>query len=1343
MSRASSPVPLADAEVGTNRVDSYCLKGTSGVAGALLYTGTALRAAHPAAPNELPKFAVTPHGQGAMELLDEKPLSQAPPPPTRPRRTASTISDEGADSAARRAADVYVAAAFRGQFEHGKKHGWGTLSRTTITSSPVADTWTTRTIKCAWKNDVPQLLSDPCTITEEEERIQYASERSSASTSKRTTFIYCGLAMAVHDASERKPQNENSNSGSQTLGGFSSGLSWALHTRFLPDALGERIDVIKGTRYCGEFQCGLRHGFGVVTSLSSHAVIYVGMFDNDLRHGSGTSVDEDRELIFDGVWADDGIAPSGGTLHLPPPAPLAIQGQKWASATSVASGFLVNVRGAHTGMWEPLLAPLDEALPSLISSLESIGSTFSGADAASPGQYLNSPSVSPSRPPDQSLFDNEVTSPRTQALSDWERDVAIDLSHFEQVHDATTVILRELNRVRITACHAITLGVTRRALAAFQRCMLFLYGSCGAPPALECGGGGNQASPGNLATSWCRLVSRNVEGFACCHVHKSGQSASAEILRRAVQAASSVVMSLRLRLMTCHGAAPMTPQLLTPQRGTFQSETGSRGESMRGTHGSPLLRQALDSELRGEAAEQMLSTTLGVSARCCNACCHCAAQSWVVHVTRAPARTPLWVVAQSLRSGGFSYVGGAVAAVLSGTPLQSSSSKLVSTTWDVVASSCAPLLLSLARPAHANQCGQFCIAMDRLSFAAAKLARRLAPQPWHDTPPHMKEPLVDEAVATLLLPAELMARAQAAHDADVPGLYRKLQLIQMALADVDAPNVDAVPASVVSVVCVAARNVAMALLRRPFPSPEEAAEMSKLDTTDVGPLFAYMLWPLPQGKQSPTAGSSPLPASPRGGPSAASLVSRAGSREGLVSSRIEALVRALLFCRAAAAALIPDADEETVDRLGDSILDLAVHFASQHRADLVLWAQLLLRITSPPLSLGEIAEGELCAHDAHANVSVVSVADGISGKNFDLKSLDVGTIPALKTAAVAAYELSALGAFCLHKFTCSVAGAIDSARGIAGPNPAGGRTFNDVLDEVNTLFGPHMCVPASVLASGCATARIDEADDASPAPAFSIIPTARQLLRGLRKMHPVLKQFLYAETEAQADQAQPCVNSAHMNAEVEDHVLLAVTDWALGVVGDHSVAPTKPVTKIFPLRCNVANLDDVGQLTSEDDEVPAPMTDLTPPPAGVAAELDTAVPSGAGLIDFAMKRCYSDREPELRRLRLRPLVDLLQHLGLSLTVIERETGPSSADANTPMARRGLDVASPGVVNVDPSSALHLRIELDPVLVATQNATDGRWIEPRQGSLRLPALLVERLLAHWRRLRRCVEAPGNE
>jgi hypothetical protein len=1332
-----------------SRVVSYCLRGTAGAPGALLFTGEALRqnadessssvllsgsasTTSPSSAAASPTFMVIPHGTGAMELLVARPKTHVKPAPGARNRAASTISDDDDPL------DTMVGVTYRGAFVHGKRQGWGTLSRCVLSG----EVWVTRTIKCSWQQDVPQLLSDPCTIVEEEEKATVGTSPSSGG-SKRVTMIYSGLAMAVHDSTASAPSPALSTSSrtraatavsptldkkpspSPTVGGFSNGLSWAQTTRFLPDALGERIDMQAGSRYCGEFQCGLRHGFGVITSLASHSLLYVGMFDNDMRHGAGTSVDEDREMVFDGVWADDGIAAAGGTLHLPPPASLAVQGQKWASATSVASGFLVNVRNAHTGMWEPLLVQLDEALPSLISSLESLGATLSG----DPSQSAVSPLLSPARPSGSIAQGSAVlaASPVSEAALQWERQVAIDLSRFEPLHDTSTAATREMNRVRITACHAMTLGVTRRALAAFQRCMLFLYGSCGPRPVVEVGAGASPDAPGTAATSWCRLVATGVHGFTCSHRTRGGTPISVDLLNRAVQAASSIVMSFRLRLMMCHGAAAQTPPtpMMTPQREA--RFTGTGGDSSRAAYGSPGGAELFAAH---DADESEMTRAAGASDPSeVASCCQCAVHAYAHAAANAPPEVDDAALSQALRFGGFDHVGASVAAVLSGLPHCSSGAKLVNTTWDVVMSSAAPLLLSLSEVTFAEQAGKYVTALKRVTIAAAQAACRAAHNPDTNMVEHMASRL-------LLGESELSAAEEQVRALGLDRFHQQLRSLATTIAELD---VSSAPTgrqgdTLLEALLPTLRAVAAKLLRDPFRSSTRSAECFKVDTTDVGPLFAYTMWPLNQGRTSPVApGAMNSPGSPRTSYSAASLVGKAGTKEGVVSARVECLTRLAVFCRAVALLMATGGLRKsskgaaTATRLSTGLLHLMLYLGTARDPSIVHWLHVLLRVTSPPNSLGVVASfdaGSGCGHDALANIVNIGSSEGSSGRNFEPKHITVGSLPSGKTSAVATVDLSGLGAWSVQQVAVAVVENISGTYSLAGRNPAGRQATLQLEKRLNAFFEDHLCVPASVLASGCATgAAAGTVDDGARGPdesVFLVVPSAKQTLDDIRGASSLQEDFLSGKRNSAAARFQG------QSFEVEDPVLLAVTDWTLQVVGDQSISSCGPATRLFPLRMAQSQRMDRDQ----DSDGEAPNPDATPSPK-VHDELDAAPHGIAATIEYAMKRCYSGREPELRALRLAPLVELLRHIGLRMSIVERSEGSDRSASG--------DFGSPGVINVDPFSALHLRIDVDPD--TTEGIAEGPWLRPREGALRVQALVLERMLDHWRQLRRRVEVPS--
>lgn len=963
-------------------VTKYLLSGEAGAAGALMYTGEAQRreADSEGAQSELvgAQFTVRPHGVGTMTLVGKHTAQRTPPPSPaanpedRPQRKLSGLDgDSGATS------ETYDAVKFTGTFVEGLRTGWGSLEVVRVSGATRASTvGTATTVGCRWDKDVPQLLCDPCTVVEHEERAKDTRGR-------RVRAVYCGLiAMASQDLGPR---------------GF-SGLAWALGTRFLADTLGERIDMASGTRYCGEWQCGQRHGFGVVTALSGHSLIYCGLFDNDARHGAGTSVDEVRHLTFDGVWADDGIASGGGTLHLPPSA-LAIQGQKWASATSVATGFLVKARGSQTGMWEPLLFAFDEALPVLANDLESIG-----IEQSSPALAL-SPNSSPASP---------IDSPAVAEFNQAEYDRAVVLA---SVVSALRPAREALDRVRFTAFHATALPVVRRALATFQRCMLFLFGSCGYAPVRECGAGSNPESPGTLATSWCRLCGKFSPGFTCAHRTRGGRPVTLDVLERAIQASSSMAMSLRLRLMTCHGAVS-SPTVTAPNPSPGRSDADGRRDD--GTLSA------------GAATEHEMTTT---DARRNSTCAFCALEDLLDLGIPSSALDTTWKPI--------------VDSTLSTAPLRSASSQLANSTWDAVAATCLPLLLSLSEAVGSNSCGAYRTAIQRIGIAVSRRARSEAIEPI-------------EAAARLFASADLRRSIASGTTVDSvrAAMHRAVHVLFGSLS---------APSSRTTACPLAAAMAEVQSAAATFLAPALAADVppTRPESTDVGPLFVY------------------------GG----SATSRAGSHtSGIISRCTSSLLRMVLLCRVAATALLGAAsDFERGSRVAATLLRFAL-FSLGPKPAVVPWLAFLHRGSANPTTV--MTSCHCSVHDA----------DGVVAGTDDSDSADAQArefaLPAshASTAAVATIDFSPLGAWGIA--TCTVACMSTTDAHVTGADPATGECVAEVLRLLSRFFERHLVVPTRRFSS----------IDAPPQHqrVWRIVPSVRDVSEGLECAETHIEALLAA-----------------------------------------------------------------------------------------------------------------------------------------------------------------------------------------------------------------------------------------
>jgi hypothetical protein len=350
--------------------------------------------------------------------------------------------------------------------------------------------------------------------------------------------------------------------------------------------------------------------------------------------------------------------------------------------------------------------------------------------------------------------------------------------------------------------------------------------------------------------------------------------------------------------------------------------------------------------------------------------------------------------------------------------------------------------------------------------------------------------------------------------------------------------------------------------------------------------------------------------------------------------------------------------------------------------------------------------------------------------------------------AVVSFELSAVGAWALHSFAAAVASMTDTSRGVTGRDPAGSAPYAAVVDDLEALFDDHLTVPANILGSGCATRRPAEGDDGhsvtDAATTFSsgrlpseyVVPTAPRIRREMRSRAAIVRDFL----DGGLTERVPGAEEGGRSIESEDRVLVAVMDWALAVVGEHSVAPTRPQTRVFSLRRPEDGAKAYGDAQaggSDSDSEPArsPAAGMSPAPVGIPKEMDPTPSTPASVVDAAMRRCYGGAEPELRDLRLKPLRRVLQHLGLDLVVVEQRGGSPSRPSTHD------DFGSPGLVNIDPHSALHLRIELGDSRAAsdaTASAADPELVPARRGALRLAPILVERVLNRWRQLRHRVE-----
>ncbi len=439
---------------------------------------------------------VLPHGKGRLQLfrVDRKKATGATTVPTgasqsspqqSPRPTmvenASMSSNPEASASptdsevAKPLEDEYVRTlliSFEGEFVHGKRHGVGSL---TVISK--------YTLSCVWSNDVPELSGECQLVTLEQ--------------GKDKASCYQGLLSVISDVNA-----------AATREGF-SGLEWVFHVRILPDGAGE-MQYADRKRYCGQWQCGERNGFGILVDPNLNTT-FIGAFEYDLKNGSGTLFKEQSGATFCGQWVDDQLSGPGG-LHLKGNA-FTIQGNGWNPMVSdCESAVIIKSRNVN-GVWEPLFINFDNNLAMALGE-------------NSPNGVVRSFNVGAGKDP------NAEATPQTVIHA---MDSLLNRSDFASL------------------------------LATFQRCFYFLYGSCGS--ALEIGGGPTErtqrgaaasistasptASTKNLL-SWCSMTSP----FSCIHKTTRRRAIDETILTRATEDMASFIFSVRLRLQSFVATQP-------------------------------------------------------------------------------------------------------------------------------------------------------------------------------------------------------------------------------------------------------------------------------------------------------------------------------------------------------------------------------------------------------------------------------------------------------------------------------------------------------------------------------------------------------------------------------------------------------------------------------------------------------------------------------------------------------------------------------------------------------------------------------------------------------------------
>ncbi len=274
------------------------------------------------------QMSFVPCGQGVMEMY---PL-------------AAHAALSGGVSEASEALKPLVT--YTGAFHNGDRHGLGLLviftpddaaaavpssaaSSPTVSSSkrapprPPAPT-AGFSLRCRWDNNMPDVLTHPCVIHSSGDE-------------------YVGMVSIISNITSRA--------------GY-SGLVWTRTARFLPDSTGEMLYSDR-RRYCGEWQCGQRHGFGIEFDPLSNTT-FIGGFQYDSRDGSGTLLNETLLTVFSGVWREGVMSGSAG-LNINRKANT-IQGHNWnVERYEFDSATILRSRVVN-GVWEPLFVAFDNTL---------------------------------------------------------------------------------------------------------------------------------------------------------------------------------------------------------------------------------------------------------------------------------------------------------------------------------------------------------------------------------------------------------------------------------------------------------------------------------------------------------------------------------------------------------------------------------------------------------------------------------------------------------------------------------------------------------------------------------------------------------------------------------------------------------------------------------------------------------------------------------------------------------------------------------------------------------------------------------------------------------------------
>ncbi|KAF8285411.1 MORN repeat-containing protein [Trypanosoma cruzi] len=330
---------------------------------------------------------------------------------------------------------------YTGSFSYGRRQGKGRLT-----------VYPHYFIDCLWDNDAPLLDRTPCDLC-------FFSKDSMSPTDEKSQLKptrvggNSGKDMAANVKTQYIGMISLISSGLTPHRGSFAGLAWAEQARFVPDGIGE-ILYPQGIRYCGFWQCGQRHGFGVEYD-PNKSTVYMGGFVYDQREGSGTLHYCTTGVIFSGSWKKGNLTETSNAIL--PTSPFILQGGLWKSYEnwSFEHGALMRSSVPLSGIWEPLFLAFDEKL------------------ASAP-------------------WDHQGTSPTTKTATSTTME---GLDNDEKDHADEKNILLLSNMMQSSEFKAL--------LVPFQRCYYFLYKPCVGRGRRNCNGSSSlEEDAGHSLTQW-------------------------------------------------------------------------------------------------------------------------------------------------------------------------------------------------------------------------------------------------------------------------------------------------------------------------------------------------------------------------------------------------------------------------------------------------------------------------------------------------------------------------------------------------------------------------------------------------------------------------------------------------------------------------------------------------------------------------------------------------------------------------------------------------------------------------------------------------------------------------